>query len=67
MANIELLKSKIKQSRLSIVAICDESGISRGTIYNRLNGIGKFTSDEIVALTKVLHLTKRERDEIFLQ
>lgn len=66
MANIELLKDYIQESGMTMVAISKKSGILRETLYNRLNGIGDFTSTEIVALTKCLRLTKRERDDIFL-
>lgn len=49
-----------------MMAIAEKTGILRATLYNRLKGVGEFTASEIVALTKVLHLTKPERDEIFL-
>ena len=66
MANIQLLTEKIKESGMTMVSISKKSGILRETIYNRINGKGDFTASEIVALTKVLNLTKEERDTIFL-
>lgn len=66
MADIELLKQVLKDSGMTMVAIAEKSGIERTTLYNRLNGIGDFTSREIVGLTNVLHLTKAQRDRIFL-
>lgn len=65
MPNIDLLKKKIKESGMTMIAIAEKSGILRETLYNRLNGEGEFKVSEIVALTSVLGLTKKERDEIF--
>lgn len=65
MPNMDLLKSKIKESGMTMVAIAEKSGILRETLYNRLNGEGEFRASEIVSLTAVLGLTKKERDEIF--
>ncbi len=66
MADIELLKKKIKSSGMTYVAISKKSGIVRETLYNRINGVGEFTASEIVSLTNTLKLTKSERDKIFL-
>ena len=64
MANVELLKEKISNSGMT-VTIADKSGILRETLYNRMKS-GNFYASEITALTRVLHLTRKERDEIFL-
>lgn len=66
LVNIKLLEQKIDDSGMTMMAIAEKTGILRATLYNRLKGVGEFTASEIVALTKVLHLTKPERDEIFL-
>jgi predicted transcriptional regulator len=67
MPNIELLKKKMAETGMTIKAIAERSNIERATLYNRLNGgRGEFTATEIVGLTKALHLTKKERDDIFL-
>ena len=65
MVNIKLLRKKMDESGLKITAISKQSGITRETLYNRLLGKGEFTASEIVALTKVLKLTKAEREQIF--
>ena len=65
MTNIELLKKKIKESGMTMVAIAEKTGILRETLYNRLNGEGEFKASEISALTTVLRLKRKERDEIF--
>ena len=49
-----------------MVAVASKSGIKRETFYNRLAGIGEFTASEIVGITEALHLSKPERDHIFL-
>lgn len=66
MTNLELLKSKIVESGMTVTAIAKKSGIERATLYNRLKGVGEFTASEIVNLSNVLHLTKTDRDKIFL-
>lgn len=66
MTNLEMLQSKINESGMTMVAIAEKSNINRATMYNRLNGVSEFTASEIVSLSNVLHLTKPERDKIFL-
>ena len=60
-----LLKKKMKDSGMTTTAIADKAGILRETLYNRMQS-GDFRASEIVALTRVLRLTRKERDEIFL-
>lgn len=67
MANIEALKAKIEESGLPMTTVAKRSNILRETLYNRMNGVGEFTAPEIVGLTSTLHLTKAERDTIFLK
>lgn len=64
MVDREKLGKKIKDSGMTISAIAEKSGILRETLYNRMR-VGDFKASEIVSLTKVLHLTKKERDDIF--
>lgn len=65
MANVELLKKKIRDSGMTISSIAEQSGILRETLYNRMKS-GNFYASEIVSLTNVLRLNREERDEIFL-
>lgn len=67
MTDTNLLKEKIDESGMTMVAISRKSGILRETLYNRMNGVGEFTATEIVSLSKVLGLSNKERDKIFLQ
>ena len=66
MPNIALLKEKISESGIKMTVLSEKTGITRETLYNRFNENGEFKASEIVALTKVLNLTKEERDKIFL-
>ena len=66
MPNINLLKTKISESGIKMTILSEKTGISRETLYNRLNVNGEFKASEIVALTSALNLTKEERDKIFL-
>lgn len=65
MTDFEALKKKINDSGMTIVAICEKSGILRETLYNRFKGVGDFTATEMVALSDVLNMTNDERDAIF--
>lgn len=65
MTDVELLKQKMDSSGMTFTAIAKGAGILRETLYNRMNSNADFKASEIVALTKVLRLTKNERDKIF--
>ena len=65
MPDIDLLKQKIEDSGMTMVAISAKSGIVRETLYNRLNGKGEFNASEMTGLARALKLSNRERDAIF--
>lgn len=67
MPNMELLKDRIKDSGMTIIAISEKSNIDRATIYNRLNGRGEWKASEIVGMSDALRLTSAEKEEIFLR
>lgn len=64
---MEKLCKVINESGMTMTAIARISGINRVTLYNRLKGVGEFTVSEALALTRTLHLCRKERDEIFFQ
>lgn len=66
MPNMDLLREKIDESGMTVLAISEKSGIDRATIYNRLNNRGEWKASEIVSLAEVLRLSKAEREKIFL-
>lgn len=65
MTDFTKLRAKIDASGLSMVEVSRRTKILRATLYNRMAGTGEFTASEIMALTKCLGLTRKEREEIF--
>lgn len=65
MVRLEVLKDRIDDSGMTMTAIANKSGISRVTLYNKLDGRGEFKVSEISALCRVLHMSDLERDSIF--
>jgi len=51
---------------MSIVAISQKIGITREGFYKKLNGETEFKASEIITLSKILGLSKLDRDKIFL-
>lgn len=66
MTDVEALKKRIANSGMTMVFIANKTGILRETLYNRMNSVNcDFKASEISSLTKVLGLSKEERDAIF--
>lgn len=65
MTNGELLQQTIEQSGISITFIANRMGRSRNRVYAIIDG-ADCTASEIVLLSEILHLTKEQRDAIFL-
>jgi len=63
--DLGLLRKKIDESGMTMVAIASKSGILRETLYNRLNGKSDFSVSEMVALCDTLHLQNEDRERIF--
>ena len=64
--NVSRLREVIDGSGMSIVAISQKLGITREGFYKKLNGETEFKASEIISLSKVLGLSKLDRDKIFL-
>lgn len=64
--NVERLREVITESGMSIVAISDKLNITREGFYKKMNGETEFKASEITALTRILRLSKSDRDKIFL-
>ena len=60
------LKKAIKDAGVSIVFLAERMGCSRNRIYAILGG-ADCTATEIAQLSQYLHLSREERDHIFLQ
>lgn len=67
MTDVFLLRKKMEDSGMTVTFIAKKAGILRETLYNRIKGAGDFKASEIVALTKVLNLSRNERDQIFFK
>lgn len=65
MTDGDALREVIKSSGISISFIAGKMGCSRARIYAIIGG-ADCTASEITQLTKILRLTKSQRDHIFL-
>ena len=59
------LERVVRDSGITITHIADKMGCSRNRVYSILAG-SECVASEIVTLTEILHLTKAQRDGIFL-
>lgn len=64
MTDISALRRCIEEHGMSITFVAKRTGILRETLYNRMK-TGDFKISEISALSKVLNLSRDERDTIF--
>lgn len=64
MTNIVRLRKSIDQSGMTITSVAEKCGILRETLYNRMK-TGDFKLSEICAISKVLNLSRDQRDQIF--
>ena len=65
MTDGKMLKEVIRDSGVSITFLADKMECSRNRIYAIING-SDCTASEIAGLSKLLHMTREQRDEIFL-
>ena len=65
MVRLDELKKQIKNSGLKLTFIAAQMGITRETLYNKLEGESEFKASEINMLTRLLKLSKPDRDYIF--
>ena len=65
MTNKALLKETINNSGITITHIAESLGCSRNRVYAIMDG-SECSASEIIKLTELLHLTKPQRDAIFL-
>lgn len=65
MVDIDLLKTYIKDSGVTMMALSSKTGMNRATLYTRLSGARDFTASEIMSISEALKMTKKERDDIF--
>ena len=65
MGNLDKLNDRIRESGVKKTVLADAVGMTYITLNRRLNGEGDFTTSQVVAISKFLHLTASERNEIF--
>lgn len=65
MVNLTALKTMIDDSGISFTRLAENTGMSRETLYRKLEGETEFKVSEIYALSVSLKMTMTERDEIF--
>lgn len=65
MTNTEMLRRYIRNSGLKHGFLAEQLGLSRAGFWLKVKGTNEFTVSEVMALTKLLKLSTRERDQIF--
>jgi plasmid maintenance system antidote protein VapI len=60
-----MLEEAIKNSGVTITFIAEKMKCSRNRVYAIISG-AECSASEIVMLSSILHLTKEQRDNIFL-
>ena len=65
MADLEALREAIEKSGLTLPKVAERAGIDYHTLYNHVQGRGKFNADVVAGIQKALKITKKERDNIF--
>lgn len=63
--NNEKLKEVIQESGIKISVLADKIGISRQSLYMKINGERSFDQGEIMALKSNLHLSDEQFMTIF--
>ena len=63
--NSELLKDTIADSGITITAIASKMGISRQSLYSKIERRTDFSVSEISKLSMILNLDVQKRDCIF--
>lgn len=66
MTNTKLLEKHIRESGIKRCVIAEKCGVDAHTLRNKIQNKSEFTASEIIALSRILSLPNRVRDEIFL-
>lgn len=65
--NTEKLANLIKSSGITITSLAKKLQITRGSLYNKLNGETEFTVTEIIRLGEIFRLTNEEKIDVFFK
>lgn len=63
--DLNYLNSKIDEIDIPITTIANKMGISRQSLYLKLNGRREFKTSEMCKICEILRLTIKERNRIF--
>ena len=63
--NLTYLNGRITLSRIPIVALAEQMGISRQSLYLKMKGEREFKTSEVTKLCDILRLTEEERTLVF--
>lgn len=63
--NLDKLKGKLKEKRLSYQKVAEILGVSTTTVSNKMNGETRFYLEEIRTLSEYLELSDEEKVKIF--
>lgn len=63
--DLKYLCSKIDEIKIPVTTIAEKMGISRQTLYLKMNGKREFKTSEITNLCDILRLTTEEKRRIF--
>lgn len=66
MTNMDKLRGKLAENRVTIDELADRIGVTRSTIYRKMSKNGDaFTVGEANRIVEILHLTAEEAISIF--
>lgn len=63
--NLEYLNDRIVLSRIPITAIAEQMGLSRQSLYLKMQGKREFKISEVTKLCEILRLTDSEKKLVF--
>ena len=65
MMNLEYLNDRISISCIPITVIAEKLGVSRQTLYNKMQGKREFKTSEVAKLCDILRLSTEEKRLVF--
>ena len=63
--DLQLLNTKIAEINIPIATIAEKLGLSRQSLYRKLNGERDFRASEVLNISRILRLTTEEMNLIF--
>lgn len=65
--NTELLKSYMKDKKVTVKAMAEAMSLSRQSVYSKLKGLVPVTTKDARAIIQLLELTDEQAVELFLR